>query len=167
MKDKLIEKISLIITILIVLLFVYLGYRVFTRVNVKRTIKNDINEILKDYEINKYTKEFKIVIHSKSNYSTKISYNIIIKNDKYDKLEFEIQKEIIKYIKNISFKGNNKKYFINKVTINSNNNKYEYKTLFKKNGKIYGVGGIGTDDNNNTTDNIKEKWEEIKEKFKN
>ncbi len=164
MKDKLIDKLSLVITILLVLLFVYLGYRLFSMVNVKKTIKNDVYEILSDYNIKKNTKNLKIIIHSKSNYSTKISYNVIFRNNKYDKLDFDSQKDNIQYIKKISFKGNNKKYFVHKVIILSNKNKYEYTNIFRKNDKLYGVGGIDTQ---STAENIKNKWEEIKEKFTN
>lgn len=158
------DRILLIITVLITLLLVYFGYLLFTRVNAKRTIKKDTYEILKDYKINNYTKNFRIIIHSKSNYSTKISYNVLFSNSKYDKLDYDSQKEIIKYIKKISFKGNNKKYYVNKVIIYSNKNKFEYNKLFKKNNKIYVVGELDTE---STTDNIKEKWEEIKERFTN
>lgn len=156
------DRIVLIITVFVILVLVYMGYVLINRVNVKRTIRKDIYEVLNDYQINNKTKNLKIIIHSKTNYSTRISYNVVFTNDGYDKLEFDQQKEIIKYIKKISFKGNNKKYFINKVTIYSKKNKYEYATLFKKNGKMYGVGEIDT---NSTAENIKEKLNEIKEKF--
>ena len=162
MKKIIMDRIVLIITVFVILVLVYMGYVLINRVNVKRTIRKDIYEVLNDYQINNKTKNLKIIIHSKTNYSTRISYNVVFTNDGYDKLEFEQQKEIIKYIKKISFKGNNKKYFINKVTIYSKKNKYEYATLFKKNGKMYGVGEIDT---NSTAENIKEKLNEIKEKF--
>ncbi len=162
MKKIIMDRIVLIITVFVILVLVYMGYVLINRVNVKRTIRKDIYEVLNDYQINNKTKNLKIIIHSKTNYSTRISYNVVFTNDGYDKLEFDQQKEIIKYIKKISFKGNNKKYFINKVTIYSKKNKYEYATLFKKNGKMYGVGEIDT---NSTAENIKEKLNEIKEKF--
>ncbi len=164
MKKLLMDRILLIFTVLFCILLIYLGYLIINRVNAKRTIKKDVYEILNDYQIGKSTKKFNIIIHSKSNYSTKISYNVMFRNDKYDDLDYEYKKDIIKYIKKISFKGNNKKYFINKVVIFSKKNKYEYNKLFKLNDKLYGVG-VGEIDSNSATDTIKDKWEEIKERF--
>ena len=135
MKDKLIDKLTIAITILIVILGVYLGYTIITRINAKKEIKNNIKEIFKDYEI-KDLKDIKIKIHSKTNYQTKISYNVELTSNTYDDQSIDTQAEIIKYIKNISFKGNKKKYKINKVTIYSNNNIYTLQTTFKKNDKI-------------------------------
>ena len=154
MKEKIINKLSLIITILIVLLGVYLMYTLVTRINSKKEIKNNINEIFNDYEINDL-KNIKIKIHSKTNYQSKITYNVELTSNKFDTLDYETQLEIIKYIKKISFKGNNKKYYINKVTIKTNENIYTYQNLFKKNNKLY-----------ETNNNYKEKYNEIKEKAK-
>ena len=162
MKDKIIDKLSFIITILIVLLALYLGYTITTRINAKKEIKNNIKEIFKDYEIKDLNK-IKIKIHSKSNYQTKISYNIELTSNKYDTLEYETQIEIIKYIKNISFKGNKKKYSINKVTIYTEENTYTYQNIFKRNDKIYGTNNQYIDKANNIKDKIKEKYNEIKE----
>ena len=163
MKEKIIDKLSLVITILIVLLAVYLGYTLVTRINAKREIKNNIKEIFNDYKI-KDLKDINIVIHSKSNYQTKISYNVSLTSNKYDELDYELQKEIIKYIKNIAFKGNNKKYTINKVTINSNDNIYTYRNIFKKNDKLYGsINNKYSDTANDLKEKIKDKYNEIKE----
>ncbi len=162
MKDKLIDKLSLAITIIIVLLALYLGYTLVTRINSKREIKNNIKEIFRDYEI-KDLKNIKIKIHSKTNYQTKISYNVELTSNEYDKLDINNQTEIIKYIKKISFKGNNKKYSINKVTIYTNENTYTYQTLFKKNNKIYGTTNEYIDKANDIKNKIKDKYNEIKD----
>lgn len=164
MKDKIIDKISLIITILIVILALYIGYTITTRINSKKEIKNNIKEIFKDYEI-KDLKNIKIKIHSKSNYQTKISYNIELTSNTYDTLDYEIQTEIIRYIKKISFKGNNKKYSINKVTIYTKENTYTYQNTFKKNDKIYGNNYKEIKDN--IKDKIKDKYNELIDKVTN
>ena len=164
MKKLIIDRVLLIFTVLVIIVMVYFGYLLVNRINVKRSITKDIYEILNDYQIKKDTKKIRIIIYSKSNFSTKVSYNIEFTNDSYDKLEYDKQKDIIRYIKKLSFKGNKKKYYINKVTIYANDNKYEYNKLFRKNDKVYGVGELDTD---SATDTIKEKWEEIKDKFTN
>ena len=64
MKEKIIDKLSIIIAILILIIALYLGYTVITRINSKKEIKNNNKEIFKDYEI-KDLKEIKIKIHSK------------------------------------------------------------------------------------------------------
>ena len=162
MKKLLVERLLLIFTVVVIIVLVYFGYLLVNRINVKRTIKRDVYEILNDYKIKNNTKNFKIIIYSKSNFNTKVSYNVEFTNNGYDKLEYDDQKNIIRYIKKLSFKGNKKKYYINSVIIYANDNKYEYNKLFKKNDKLYGVGEI---DANSTADIIKEKWNEIKEKF--
>lgn len=160
MKDKIIERIFLICTILIILLALYIGYRVVHMVNPKREIKSDIKEVFRDYDIaSKY--DVKIRIHSKTNNSTKIVYNIEIRNDKFDDLDEETQKEIIKYIKKISFKGNGNKYSINEVVINSNENVYSYINVFRKNGSILSDKDDIIDSAKNT---IKDKFNDIKDK---
>ena len=160
MKDKIIERIFLICTILIILLALYIGYRVVHMVNPKREIKSDIKEVFRDYDIaSKY--DVKIRIHSKTNNSTKIVYNIEIRNDKFDNLDEETQKEIIKYIKKISFKGNGNKYSINEVVINSNENVYSYINVFRKNGSILSDKDDIIDSAKNT---IKDKFNDIKDK---
>ena len=164
MKKLIIDRVLLIFTVLVIIVMVYFGYLLVNRINVQRSITKDIYEILNDYQIKKDTKKIRIIIYSKSNFSTKVSYNIEFTNDSYDKLEYDQQKDIIRYIKKLSFKGNKKKYYINKVTIYAKDNKYEYSKLFRKNGNVYGVGEIDTD---SATDAIKEKWDEIKEKFTN
>lgn len=166
MKDKIIDKLSLIITILIVLLVVFLGYNIINRINSRKEIKNNIKEIFKDYEI-KDLKNIKIKIHSKTSYQSRISYNVELTSNKYDTLDYENQTEIIKYIKNISFKGNNKKYSINKVTIYSKENTYTYHNIFKKNNTIYGTSNKYADTANNIKDKIKDKLDEIKENITN
>ena len=163
MKDKIIERIFLIVTILVVLLAIYVGYRVVHIVNAKGQIKSDIREVFRDYEIaSKYS--VKIRIHSKTNNSTKIVYNVEINNDKYDSLDDDVKKEIIKYIKKISFKGNGKKYSINEVVINSNGNKYSYATVFRKNDKIE---SDKIDIIDSAKDTIKDKFNDIKDKVTN
>ena len=166
MKDKIIDKLSLIITILIVLLVVFLGYNIINRINSRKEIKNNIKEIFKDYEI-KDLKNIKIKIHSKTSYQSRISYNVELTSNKYATLDYENQTEIIKYIKNISFKGNNKKYSINKVTIYSKENTYTYHNIFKKNNTIYGTSNKYADTANNIKDKIKDKLDEIKENITN
>lgn len=166
MKDKIIDKLSLIITILIVLLVIFLGYNIINRINSRKEIKNNIKEIFKDYEI-KDLKNIKIKIHSKTSYQSRISYNVELTSNKYDTLDYENQTEIIKYIKNISFKGNNKKYSINKVTIYSKENTYTYHNIFKKNNTIYGTSNKYADTANNIKDKIKDKLDEIKENITN
>ena len=166
MKDKIIDKLSLIITILIVLVVVFLGYNIINRINSRKEIKNNIKEIFKDYEI-KDLKNIKIKIHSKTSYQSRISYNVELTSNKYDTLDYESQTEIIKYIKNISFKGNNKKYSINKVTIYSKENTYTYHNIFKKNNTIYGTSNKYADTANNIKDKIKDKLDEIKENITN
>ena len=157
MKEKIIDRVLLVISILIVVGVVYLGYVLIHSVNPKRQIRSDVKEILKDYEINKNSK-ISIKIHSKTSNNTKISYNVVLDNDKYDELDKNVQLEIIKYIKKLSFKGNGNKYSINEVTINSNNNVYTYSKVFKKNGKIIDISDI----KESITDKIKDKWDEIK-----
>lgn len=166
MKEKIINKLSLIITILIVLLGVYLMYTLVTRINSKKEIKNNINEIFNDYEI-KDLKNIKIKIHSKTNYQSKITYNVELTSNKFDTLDYETQLEIIKYIKKISFKGNNKKYYINKVTIKTNENIYTYQNLFKKNNKLYGTNNNYKEKYNEIKEKAKDKYNEIKEKITN
>lgn len=166
MKDKIIEKLSLAITILIVIAIILLGYNIINKINSKKEIKNNIYEIFKDNEI-KDLKNIKIKIHSKKNYQSKIYYNIELTTNKYDNLDYETQIEIIKYIKNISFKGNNKKYYINKVTIYSQNNIYTYNNIFKKNNKTYGTSNKYIDSANNIKDKIKDKFNEIKDNITN
>ena len=166
MKDKIIDKLSITITILIVLLVVFLGYNIINRINSRKEIKNNIKEIFKDYEI-KDLKNIKIKIHSKTSYQSRISYNVELTSNKYDTLDYENQTEIIKYIKNISFKGNNKKYSINKVTIYSKENTYTYHNIFKKNNTIYGTSNKYADTANNIKDKIKDKLDEIKENITN
>ncbi len=169
MKDKIIDKLSITITILIVLLVVFLGYNIINRINSRKEIKNNIKEIFKDYEIKdlKDLKNIKIKIHSKTSYQSRISYNVELTSNKYDTLDYENQTEIIKYIKNISFKGNNKKYSINKVTIYSKENTYTYHNIFKKNNTIYGTSNKYADTANNIKDKIKDKLDEIKENITN
>ena len=163
MKEKIIERIFLIVTILVILLFVYIGYRVVHMVNAKGQIKSDIKDVFKDYDIDgRYN--VKIRIHSKTNNSTKIVYNVEINNDKYDKLDDNIQKEIIKYIKNISFKGNGKKYSINEVVIKSGDNVYSYVNVFRKNENIISDKNDIIDSAKNT---IKDKFNDIKDKVTN
>ena len=160
MKEKLVDRVILIITVLVIILALFIGYKVINRVNPKRQIKNDIKEIFKDYEINRgYS--VKIRIHSKKSNSTKISYNVEIKNNKYDDLDIETQKEIIKYIKGIAFKGNGNKYSINKVTIITKENTYTYQNLFRKNDEIISSKDEVIDSAKET---IKEKWNEFKDK---
>ena len=160
MKDKIIERLFLIGTILIILLAIYIGYRVVHMVNAKGQIKSDIKEVFRDYDIaSKYS--VKIRIHSKTNNSTKIVYNVEINSDKFDSLEDDVKKEIIKYIKNISFKGNGKKYSINEVVINSNDNKYSYINVFRKNDNIE---SDKKDIINSAKDTIKDKFNDIKDK---
>lgn len=162
-KDRIIERIFLIGTILVVLLAVYIGYRVVHMVNAKGQIKSDIKEVFKDYDIaSKY--KVKIRIHSKTNNSTKIVYNVEINNDKYDELDVDIQKEIIKYIKKISFKGNGKKYSINEVVINSNGNVYSYVNVFRKNDSVLSNKEDIIDSAKNT---IKDKFNDLKDKVTN
>lgn len=163
MKDKIIERIFLIVTILVILLAIYVGYKVVHMVNPKGEIKSDIKEIFKDYDIaSKY--KVKIRIHSKTSNSTKIVYNVEINNDKYDELEEDIQKEIIKYIKNISFKGNGNKYSINEVIINAGDNKYSYVNVFRKNDKLLSDKDEIIDNAKNT---IKDKLNDLKDKVTN
>ena len=163
MKDKIIERVFLIVTILVILLAIYVGHKLVNIVNAKGQIKSDIREVFRDYEIaNKYS--VKIRIHSKTNNSTKIVYNVEINNDKYDSLDDDVKKEIIKYIKKISFKGNGKKYSINEVVINSNGNKYSYVTVFRKNDKIE---SDKIDIIDSAKDTIKDKFNDIKDKVTN
>ena len=163
MKEKIIERIFLIFTILIILLFVYIGYRVIHIKNPKGEIKSNIKEVFKDYNISKNYK-VKIMIHSKTSNSTKISYNIEINNDEYDKLELDRKKEIIKFIKKISFKGNGNKYSINEVIINANNNVYSYNNVFRKNGSILSDKEEIID---SAKDTIKDKLNDLKDKVTN
>lgn len=156
MKEKIFDRILLIISILIILGVIYLGYVLIHSVNPKRQIRSDIKEILKDYDINKDYK-ISIKIHSKTSNNTKISYNVVLDNDKYDELDKDTQLEIIRYIKNLSFKGNGNKYTINEVTINANDNVYTYNKLFRKNGSVIDVSDI----TESATDIIKEKWNEL------
>ena len=163
MKDKIIERVFLIVTILVILLAIYVGHKLVNIVNAKGQIKSDIREVFRDYEIvSKYS--VKIRIHSKTNNSTKIVYNVEINNDKYDSLDDDVKKEIIKYIKKISFKGNGKKYSINEVVINSNGNKYSYATVFRKNDKIE---SDKIDIIDSAKDTIKDKFNDIKDKVTN
>ena len=162
MKEKIQDKLSLLIAVFIILVIAYAGYRIFTRVNAKREIRNNIREIFIDYEI-KDLKDIKIKIHSKSGYQSKISYNVELTSKKYDSLDYETQKEIIKYIKKIAFKGNNKKYSVYMVTIKSKNNIYTYKNTFRKNDKMYS-NGIG-ETASSTASDIKEKIQEKIEEF--
>ncbi|MBR3161472.1 MAG: hypothetical protein IKF19_01920 [Bacilli bacterium] len=165
MRDRVLDKLSVAITILIVLLVVYFGFTLVNRINAKKEIKNNIKEIFNDYRINDL-KSINIVIHSKSNYQSKISYNVSLRSNKYNKLNYDIQKEIIKYIKNISFKGNNKKYTINKVIIYSGKNIYSYKNIFRKNDELYGsINEKYSDATSDIKDKIKDKINDIKENF--
>ena len=164
MKEKIIDKLVIVICMLFVAAVLYIGYTVVTRINAKKEIKNNIQEICKDYEI-KDLKDIKIKIHSKTNYQTKITYNVELTTNEYDNLEKDIQEEIIRYIKNIAFKGNRKKYYVNKVTIRSNDNVYTYEKMFKKNNQIYSNMNEYTDKANDIKDKIKDKYNEIKEKI--
>ncbi len=141
-----------------------MGYTMVTRINAKKEIKNNIKEVFSDYEV-KDLKNIKIKIHSKTNYQTKVSYNIELTSNKYDNLDYDTQAEIIKYIKKISFKGNKKKYSVNEVTIYSKDNIYTYKKNFKKNGKKYGNTNEYIDTANKIKDEIKDKYNEIKDKY--
>ena len=156
MKEKIFDRALLIVSILIVVGVVYLGYVLIHSVNPKREIRKDIKEILKDYDINKNSK-ISIKIHSKTSNNTKISYNVVLDNDSYDDLDKDTQLEIIKYIKNLSFKGNGNKYTINEVTINANDNVYTYNKLFRKNDNIIDISDI----KESATDIIKEKWNQL------
>ena len=161
MKDKIIERIFLIVTILVILCVIFIGYKVTHMVNAKREIKNDIKEVFKDYDIaRKYS--VKIRIHSKTSNSTKISYNIEINNDEYDNLDIDRKKEIIKFIKNISFKGNGNKYSINEVVINAKDNVYSYNNIFRVNGSIIGDKGDIID---SAKDTVKDKFNDLKDKI--
>ena len=160
MKEKIIERIFLIVTILVIILAVYIGYRVIHMVDAKREIRNNIKEVFNDYDIaNKYN--VKIRIHSKTSNSTKIIYNIEINNDKFDSIELARQKEIIKFIKKITFKGNGNKYSINEVVINSNGNVYSYNNVFRKNDEII---SDNSDILDSAKDTIKDKLSDLKDK---
>ncbi|MBQ4031366.1 MAG: hypothetical protein II625_06395 [Bacilli bacterium] len=156
MKEKIFDRILLIISILVVIGVLYLGYVLLHSVNPKRQIKSDIKEILRDYDISNGSR-ISIKIHSKTSNNTKISYNVVLDSDKYDDLDKDTQLEIIKYIKKLSFKGNGNKYSINEVIINSNDNVYTYNNVFKKNDELYSVNDI----KESTIDKIKDKWNEL------
>ena len=156
MKEKIFDRILLIISILVIIGVLYLGYVLLHSVNPKRQIRSDIKEILRDYEIEKNS-SISIKIHSKTSNNTKISYNVVLDCDKYDDLDKDTQLEIIKYIKKLSFKGNGNKYTIYEVTINANDNVYTYNNVFKKNDEIYSVNDI----KESATDIIKEKWNQL------
>ena len=64
MKEKIIDKLVIVICMLFVAAVLYIGYTVVTRINAKKEIKNNIQEICKDYEI-KDLKDNKIKIHQK------------------------------------------------------------------------------------------------------
>ena len=49
MKKIIMDRIVLIITVFVILVLVYMGYVLINRVNVKRTIRKDIYEILNYY----------------------------------------------------------------------------------------------------------------------
>ena len=156
MKEKIFDRILLIISILVVIGVLYLGYVLLHSVNPKRQIRSDIKEILRDYDISSGSR-ISIKIHSKTNNNTKISYNVVLDSDKYDDLDKDTQLEIIKYIKKLSFKGNGNKYTIYEVTINANDNVYTYNNVFKKNDELYSVNDI----KESTIDKIKDKWNEL------